>query len=73
MKSKDVPEIKVPTPEVPEVFKFKDAEVSANYNSTLGIDKWISIPGLYGGYLSNINTAAAERLIELGDNQIVKK
>ena len=54
-------------------FKFSNAEVEENYSSTLGIDKTISIPGLYGGKLSDITPAAAIRLIEMGDNQIIKK
>lgn len=52
---------------------FKDAKVNEAYSSALGIDKAITVPGVYSGPLSGISVEVAEALIKMGDNQVVKK
>lgn len=55
------------------MFQFSNAETAAKYESVFGVDKKITIQGLYWGMLSNITPQVAERLIKDGDNQIKRK
>lgn len=59
-----------PTPVTPF---FKDADVEQKYKSVFGVDKHITIPGIYMGQLSGITKEVAEKLISLGDNQVAPK
>lgn len=52
---------------------FNDKKVAKSYDAVLGIDKHISLPGVYDGMLSDITVDVAEALINIGDNQVVKK
>jgi hypothetical protein len=52
---------------------FKDKKVAREYDACFGVDKIISIPGMYTGALSEITPQVAEHLIRMQDNQIVRK
>ena len=52
---------------------FSNDEVDANYEAVFGVDKKITIQGVYGGMLSNITPVVAEKLIAMQDNQIKRK
>lgn len=59
--------------ETPAKSFFNDAEVAQKYQSAFGVDKKITIPGLYSGPLSAITLEVAERLVKMGDNQLAEK
>ena len=59
--------------ETPAESFFKDAEVAQKYQSTFGVDKNITIPGLYSGPLSAITLDVAEKLVAMEDNQLAIK
>lgn len=53
--------------------QFANKEVAANYEAVFTKDKFITIQKVYWGRLSNITPDVAEKLIEIGDNQIRRK
>jgi hypothetical protein len=54
-------------------FKFKNATVAEKFESVFGVDKKITIPGLFSGMLSDITPEVAQSLIDMKDNQIKPK
>ena len=52
---------------------FKDVDVEQKYKSVFGVDKHITIPGIYMGKLSDITKEVADKLISIGDNQVAPK
>lgn len=53
--------------------EFKNPDTAKDFEAVFSKDKVITIQGLYWGKLSNITPVVAEKLIELGDNQVRRK
>ena len=53
--------------------QFSNKDVAARYEAVFPKDKFITIQKIYWGQLSDITPEVAERLIEMGDNQIRRK
>ena len=53
--------------------EFNNKEVAEKYESIMGKDRTIHVPGIYSGLLSNITTKAAERMVIDKSNLITAK
>lgn len=49
---------------------FTNPDTEAKYEPCFGMDKVITLPGEYAGKLSGISPEQAQKLIDMGDNQV---
>ncbi len=49
---------------------FTNPDTEAKYEPCFGMDKVITLPGDYSGKLSGISPEQAQKLIDMGDNQV---